>query len=213
MPKDEDFSTIPTTNVDDVIDSLAGSNVGTISDLENIVNQIISSIPKLNKNKIRKEMENMIVQTYQAPTTFDINAGLSVSQSYKDRLTEIYTTAMNEYKTRKRCVEMLFDANNLLSKASSADKRKGEATMKYPIYLLQLETAENFMKEIEQVMNNMKSITETISRQGSMISAQIQLGEYRKKLPSDFNNSSDAEEANDYHSGAPKINVEWDNIR
>lgn len=208
----DDFLNMPATGVDDTLDSLEGSTVNSIGDLENMVNQMIASLPKLNKAKIRQEMENMKVETYQAPTTFDISTGLSQTQAYKDRLTEIYTTCMSEYKIRKRCVDMLFDANNLISKASSADKRKGEATMRYPLHLLQLETSENFMKEVEQVMNNMRSTTETISRQGSIISNQIQLGEYRKKAPSDFNNNGDAEERPDYHSGAPKINMDWENF-
>ena len=211
MAKDEDFLVVPSSSTDDVIDSFSGTNVNTLSDLEIMVNQIINSLPKLDKNKIRHEMENMKVDTYQAPTTFDINAGLATAQGYRDRLTEIYTIALNEYKVRKRCVDMLFDANNLLSKASSADKRKGEATMKYPTYLLQMEISENFMKEVEQMLANMKSITETISRQGSMISAQISLGEYTKRAAKIGNN--EAEEALDYHSQVPKANIDWDDIR
>ena len=47
---------------------------------------------------------------------------------------------------------MLFDANNLISKASSADKRKGEATLKYPMQILQFESADAFLKEVEQML-------------------------------------------------------------
>ena len=211
MAKDEDFLIKPTETTDEVIENFSGSNVNNLSDLEIMVNQIIKSLPKLDKNKIRQEMENMTVDTYQAPTTFDINAGLAMAQGYRDRLTEIYTIALNEYKVRKRCVDMLFDANNLLSKASSADKRKGEATMKYPTHLLQLELSENFMKEVEQMLSNMKSVTETISRQGSMISAQISLGEYTKRANKIGN--GEVEEKLDYHSQVPKANIEWDDIR
>ncbi len=211
MAKDEDFLIKPTETIDDAVDSLSGVSVNNLSDLEKMVDQIINSLPKLDKNKIRQEMENMTVDTYQSPTTFDVNAGLASAQGYRDRLTEIYTIALNEYKVRKRCVDMLFDANNLLSKASSADKRKGEATMRYPIHLLQLEISENFMKEVEQMLANMKSISETISRQVSVISAQISLGEYVKRASKIGN--GEAEEELDYHSQVPKVNVEWENIK
>ena len=190
---------------------MPSSGVCTMSDLELMVNQIINTLPKLDRIKIRQEMENMHVETYDAPTTFDINKGLSTAQAYKDRLTEIYTLALNEYRTRKRCVEMLFDANNLVSKASSSDKRKGEATMKYPIMLFQLEGAETFVKEIEQVMANIKSVSDSISRQGSMIQSQISLGEYVKRAGKIGDN--EAEEKLDYHSQVPKVNMDWDDIR
>ena len=209
-----DFIKEPSTQTfDDALDnmSMPSSGVCTMSDLEIMVNQIISTLPKLDRIKIRQEIENMHVETYESPTTFDINKGLALAQAYKDRLTEIYTLALNEYRTRKRCVEMLFDANNLVSKASSSDKRKGEATMKYPIMLFQLEGSETFLKEIEQVMSNIKSISDSISRQGSIIQSQIQLGEYTKRASKIGNN--DAEEKLDYHSQVPKVNMDWDDIR
>ena len=205
----------PETDFENSIDDISSKYNGTcnITDLEKMVEEMLQTLPKLKRNELRKEMEEMEVPTSQAPTTFDINRGLSISQGYKDRLTEIHTMATREYKLRKRCVEMLFDANNIVSKASSADKRKGEATMKYPMMLIQMEASETFMKEVEQVLANIKSASDTISRQGSMIQSQIQLGEYRKKNPEDFNNlGNGAEEVKDYHSGAPKINIDWNNV-
>ena len=135
----------------------------------------------------------MIVNIPETPTTFDINQGLALSQAYRDRLTEIYVDIMKEVKIRKRCLEMLFDANNLISKASSADKRKGEATLKYPMQILQLESADAFLKEVEQVLNNMKSTFDTFSRAGSILALQVQLGEYKGNKNFD-NFESDAEE-------------------
>lgn len=220
MSENEFIIEQPATDFEEVLDSISSQpqnqDMCSMQDLEKMVDQMIKSLPKLDRIKVRNEMQNMIVPTFETPTTFDINKGLSVAQAYKDRLTEIYNLAMREYKLRKRCMEMLFDAVNLVSKASSADKRKGEATMKYPIFVLQLEGCETFVKEIEQILNNIKSASESISRQGSMIQTQVQLGEYRKRIPGgvgspDGPNQSEAEEM-DYHSGAKKLNMSWDEI-
>ena len=136
----------------------------------------------------------MKISKHKTTTTYDINKGLALSQAYRDRLTEIYYKISKEVKIRKRCLEMLFDANNLISKASSADKRKGEATLKYPMLVLQLESASTFLIEIEQILNNMKNTFDTYSRAGSILALQVQLGEYKRKN-NDFDNfESDAEE-------------------
>ena len=186
------FKAIPETNFEEIIENYNGNNV-SMTDIENISNNIIKSLPILDRNRLREEIQNMIVNIPETPTTFDINQGLALSQAYRDRLTEIYVDIMKEVKIRKRCLEMLFDANNLISKASSADKRKGEATLKYPMQILQLESADAFLKEVEQVLNNMKSTFDTFSRAGSILALQVQLGEYKGNKNFD-NFESDAEE-------------------
>ena len=188
------FKSIPEISFEETIESYKGNNV-SMADIENISNNIIKSLPVLDRNKLREEMQNMIVNIPETPTTFDINQGLALSQAYRDRLTEIYIDIMKEVKIRKRCLEMLFDANNLISKASSADKRKGEATLKYPMQILQFESADAFLKEVEQILNNMKSTFDTFSRAGSILALQVQLGEYKGNGNKKFDNfESDAEE-------------------
>ena len=188
------FKSIPEISFEETIESYKGNNV-SMTDIENISNNIIKSLPILDRNKLREEIQNMIVNIPETPTTFDINQGLALSQAYRDRLTEIYVDIMKEVKIRKRCLEMLFDANNLISKASSADKRKGEATLKYPMQILQFESADAFLKEVEQILNNMKSTFDTFSRAGSILALQVQLGEYKGNGNKKFDNfESDAEE-------------------
>lgn len=169
---------------EDVIASFVPQNgLHQLSDVERMVNQLLSSLPKINKNAWREEMEQMIVPIQENPTTYDINEGLSKTQGYKDRLSEMLLYAQREYRLRKRCLEMLFDAVNLISKASSADKRRGEASMRYPTMLLQVENSEIFLKEIESIYNNIKSSSDAISRQASVIGMQISLGERRQSNP------------------------------
>jgi septation ring formation regulator EzrA len=208
---ENDIKTQPDTNFEEAFEEISEQYENkscTMDDLETMAQEMLATLPKLDRTTIRQEMEQMVVPMFQNPTTFDINTGLAKAQGYKDRLSEIYNLANSEYRLRKRILEMLFDAASVVSKQSSADKRKGEATMKYPVYLISLEAAETFVEEVQQVLANIKSASDSISRQGSIIQSQIQLGEYRKRVPDMQSNGSSAEEI-DYKSGAPKIGMEW----
>lgn len=213
---DNDIKTLPTSDFEEKLEEISAqhqsSGISTLQDLEDMAKEMLNTLPRLDRNAIRQEMVDMEVPMFQTPTTFDINKGLAISQGYKDRLVEILSLATREYRLRKRCLEMLFDAVNVLSKASSSDKRKGEATMKYPILMLQTEAAETFVKEVEQFLLNIRNASESISRQGSLIQSQINLGEYRKRMPDMTSNNSEAEEW-DYQSGAPKLNLDWDEVK
>lgn len=212
MINENDILEQPMISTDEAISSLQGAPSGQMNgiiEIEKMVNDLIQSLPKINKVVWRQEMENMVVPMQQNPTTFDINEGLALSQGYRDRLSEMSMYSQREYRVRKRCLEMLFDAVNLISKASSADKRKGEATMRYPIMVLQLESSEIFMKEIEGLLGNMKSTSDAISRQASVINMQITLGERRQKNPNgtDVVPRSIAEEVTGKN---PNKEVGWD---
>ena len=209
---ENDVRTPPATDFEEQLSAISDKYENkscTVGDLEDIAKSMLATLPRLNRDAIRKEMQRMSVPIFQTPTTFDINKGLAVAQGFKDRLSEILGLAIKEYNLRKRVVDMLSDANNVISKQSSADKRKGEATMKYPIAMLQLDAAETFVEEVEQISANIKASSDAISRQGSIIQSQISLGEYRKKIPGDFRNN-DVEEKPDYHSGAS--NIDWKDV-
>ena len=150
------------------------------NDIEMMAKEMLDTIPKIDRNKLRNEMDEMHVNVYTEPTTFNINEGLAKAQAYRERLAGILALATREYNIRYKVLEMLSMANNVSSKASSADKRKGEALMKYANQFIHLEAAETFKDEVNMFLNNMKSTSETISRQASVLQAQIALGEVRK---------------------------------
>ena len=162
------------------LDSRYGYNNCTQKDIEQIVNERLASLPKLDRNKLRNEMQQMHVEIYTDPTTFNINEGLAQAQAYRERLAGILTLAEREYNTRSKMLDMLIMTNNVASKASSADKRKGEALMKYPMQFIHLEAAETFRDEVKTYLTNMQSTSESISRQVSVLQAQIALGERRR---------------------------------
>lgn len=209
MLKETDILEQTTETTDDVIDTLTKNQSSTscsLTDIENMVQSLLASLPRLNRRSLRYEMSEMVVPMEKNPSTYGINEGLALSQGYRDRLSEILSYANAEFKLRKKCMEMLFDAINLISKASSADKRKGEAVMKYPGMVLQVESSEIFMKEVESIFNNMRATTDSISRQVSVMSIQVTLGERRQGNPNgkDIVPQSDAEEVDKGKS--------WDNF-
>jgi hypothetical protein len=182
MTKELDLLNTPSKDFEEMLVELStGQQIKTMSDLEKVINSIISTIPRINRNAIRREMESMNVKLNNNPTTSDLNEGLALSQAYKDRLAEIHSMALREFKLRERCVDMLFDAfNHLEAKGKSADVRRGEATIKYPMLLIHLEASETFLKEVEHVLANIRSAHESISRQVSIAQIQLQLGEIRR---------------------------------
>lgn len=194
----------------DELEDEYGDKQCTFADVEAIGKRMLSSLPKLDIDKFRDEMFDMHVDVYENPTTFQITESMAKVQAYKDRLSEIVNLVEHEYITRKRVNEILFDANQAVSKQSSADKRKGEATLRFPILLLKFSAIDSFRSEVTNKVNNMRSIGETISRQASIMQMQITLGEYRKKNPEDFRKRSKAEQPNDYKSGAPEM--EWSDV-
>lgn len=182
----------------DDIDNKYGSGHCMMSDIEEMAKEMIASLPKINRNKIRKELESMHVTVYTDPTTFNINEGLALSQAYKERLAGILALAQRECQVRNKVFDMLVMSNNVISKATSADKRKGEAIMKYPNAYLKLEAADTFAQEVKMYLDNMKSTGDAISRQASVLQAQIAIGDIHKKSNDNEKSwDSPAEEATD----------------
>jgi hypothetical protein len=214
--KEKDIKNLGDGDFEDVITTEANKKGNkdkvTLGELEDMVNNILSTLPKLNKRALRNEMDNMTVNIPESPTTFDINEGLSKSQGYKDRLVEIHRMADREYRLRKRLVNMLLDAAQYMSKGRSKDKRRGEATMRYPIHLMQLESAKIFAEEVKETLKNIKSIQDSVSRQGTMIQSQLKLGEYRKK-PKDNNmqNVNYDDQQNEQDSNQ-KTKMDWNEV-
>lgn len=194
MVRENDIVDQPDTDFEDVVASHASTSVKTLVDLEGMINSILGTLPRLNRNSLRREMENMKLELKSSPTTLDLNNGLATAQGYKDRLAEIYSLAVREFKLRTRCNDMLINAFIATeAKGKSADARQGEAAMRYPMHFIQLEASESFMKEVEHVLANIKSAHESVSRQVSIAQIQLQLGEIRRELPG-TNYNREAEE-------------------
>ena len=187
------------------LDSEYSEKECTLLDVENIGKRMIGALPKLNFNKYRSEMDKMHVRVYENPTTFQLTESMAQVQAYKNRLAELITLIDHEYMIRKRVNDILFDATQFVSKQSSADKRKGEATLRFPMLLLKFTSVESFRSEVNNKINNMKAIGDTLSRQATLMQMQITLGEYRKKTTDEFKHNSEAEDELDYKSGVTEI--------
>jgi uncharacterized protein YaaR (DUF327 family) len=198
--KEKTFSEV----LDDLDEEYGGKSCSFV-EVENIGKTMLRALPKLNFTKLRNEMSHMHVNVFENPTTFQLTEAMAQVQVYKNRLAEIMTLVEHEYITRKRVNDILFDANQAISKQSSADKRKGEATLRFPTLLMKFSEIESFRYEVNSVMNNIRSIGDTISRQTTVMQMQINLGEYRKKTAEDFRNRGEGEDPLDYKSGAPQL--------
>ena len=81
MINENDILEQPIISTDEAISSLQGAPSGQMNgiiEIEKMVNDLIQSLPKINKVVWRQEMENMVVPMQQNPTTFDINEGLAL---------------------------------------------------------------------------------------------------------------------------------------
>ena len=185
--------------MEDIEQEYADNHATTFNDVESIANRVLASMKKLEYGKLRNEMSNMNVDIYPNPTTFQLLESLAKVQGYKTRLAEISNDVEHEYN------DMLFDANQAVSKQSSADKRKGEAVIRYPVQIMQFETINSFRIEVNNYIKNMQSMGEMLSRQASLIQMQLSLGEYRKKVPNEFA-GNEAEEKLDYKPGVTEMN-------
>jgi len=181
--KDTDIREQAKTDFDeylDTIDNSYGHGYCLQNDIEQLAKELISTLPKIDRKKLRQEMDEMFVEVYDNPTTFNINEGIAKAQGYRERLGEMLILASREYNVRNSVMEMLTTSNTVVSKASSADKRKGEAMMKYPTQFIHLEAAEAFKDEVQAKLNNMKAVSDAVSRQASVLQLQMQLGEIHK---------------------------------
>lgn len=184
MLKETDISTPEQISYETQLNNLEnkyGMGTCTYNDIEQMAKDMLATLPRLNRDLLRDEMSKMHVDIYIDPTTFNINEGLALAQAFRERLAGILALADKEYNVRVKVFEMLTMAHGVMSKASSADKRKGEGLIKYAVQFIQLEAAETFRNEVKTYLDNMKATSETISRQASVLQAQITLGEIRRK--------------------------------
>jgi len=207
--KEQDFLELPKIDFDEALETIIEDNRNTEGkdksqrECETMSGKILDSLPKLNYRKLKEEISQMSVPMSKNPTTFELNEGLERTQAYKSRLAEILNYATEDYVIKKRCIELLRGNVMLNSKGSSADKRENEANAKYFTHLIQLDASKLFMETVELAMSQMKSMGDAISRQVSVMSIQLSIGELTHRK--NFNQN---EENVDYHSGVKELDWE-----
>jgi len=123
---------------------------------------------KLAENKIHYD---------ESPSPSELSNQLGLVQMMKDELLEISARAYYNHIVRKRIYEILFDAYMSISQKTSADKRKGDATLRLSAFSLNAVDAEAFYVYCKQIADNLESSHKTISRRIVCMQAQISLGE------------------------------------
>ena len=115
------------------------------------------------------------------PSPSEMSRQLGVIQVTKDRIIEIYADAHKNWIARKRILDILFEAFPAISQAKSADKRKGEAGVKFQEFSLAAVEAEWLFTYCKQMVDNLESQFKTVSRRVVCAQLQLQIGE----LPTD----------------------------
>lgn len=193
----------------DDLEAEYGATQCTFADLEQITKSVVGAVKTVDIDDYRRQIDEMTVDLSSDPTTFQLMEQLSIIQGYKDRLTTMLNAVDTECAVRKCAVDMLLDANQAVSNASSADKRRGEAKIRWPVLIMRYEIINAFRSELTAILNNMRSRGDSVSRQVSLIDMQIRLGEYRRKSPDELK-ANPGEEAPDYKSGAPNV---WGDVQ
>lgn len=132
-------------------------------------------------DKVKEVIANSKLDYVENPSPSEMSRQLGVIQVTKDRIIEIYADAHKNWIARKRILEILFEAFPAISQAKSADKRKGEAGVKFQEFSLAAVEAEWLFTYCKQMVDNLESQFKTVSRRVVCAQLQLQIGE----LPTD----------------------------
>ena len=183
----------------------------SLDDLEAMTMATIAALPPVDEDAVRAELRSINIPVYDDPTPAQLSRGLADVQAFKDRVGALANTVERVYMVRKRMLEMLFDANQAVSSASSVDKRRGEAQLRWPMLQLDLVNVEALRLELTTVMQNLRSKGDVLSRQASILQMQIQLGEHRTHIPREYSElRAETEAEGDNVAGV--TTVDWHNI-
>jgi len=140
------------------------------------------NVPKIDYKQLREEMEEFHVSVrMEGVISLDtFNDKIQQVQAVRNRLTKIKSLCIQNYVPRKRVVRLLEDCLMKESQEKSNDKRAGEIQIHMAEMEYDLALSEAFLKDIEQIMDNITSAHEALSRQITVIqerNREIQRGE------------------------------------
>lgn len=176
------------------------------------------NVPEINYNKLREQIKDFYVSVHiDGIISLDqFNEKIQQVQAIRNRLTQVRSLCIQNYVPKKRIVKMLEDCLMKESSERSTDKRAGEiqihlSDMEYDMALI-----ETFMKDVEQIMENITCAHESLSRQITVLqerNKEIQRGQEpyidtsSDKHDSLLNHSvlDDEEDGNSY----VKLNNKW----
>jgi hypothetical protein len=156
-----------------------------VSDFERICGALtnrIVALGEINLDTLGEELRKLSSPLSDSPDPGILARDLSRIQAYKDRAVEIVRILTKVYLTHKRVVEILTKGWPKHSIEKSAEKREGEALLKFSNFIMAASDVESAYRHALGVMKNLESQQESVSRQIScaMVSSNIMTGRYAR---------------------------------
>ena len=181
-------------------------------------NFLSKNVPKIDYKKLREEMlEFHVAVKMEGIISLDqFNEKIQEIQSVRNRITRIKSLCIQNYVPRKRVVKLLEDCLMKESKEKSTDKRAGDIQIHMADMEYELALSEAFLKDVDQIMENITTAHEALSRQITVIqerNREIQRGQEpyidstNDKYDSVLDNKDDSDE-----NGDADIRKKWKDI-
>ena len=153
-------------------------NVSTPDDYARIaaaMSERIAALPTLDYDKLYLELSQLNVKVSDDPSLQVLSKELQRIQGAKDRVAEIVKDSVKNFLVRKRIGEVLQRGWIRFSEAGSTDKREGEAMLKLSQFTETASEAESFYRAALQILKNLDSQHEIVSRRISCYNSAIKL--------------------------------------
>jgi hypothetical protein len=152
----------------------------TFNDLLKDVQDLMEELPIKSREEyagLRIEIRECTLEYVDDPSPLVLSQQMAKTQVFKDRLLEIKLDAETTFIALKRIYNNLLDAFIGISENKSADKRKGEASLRLSRFNLILAEAEAFANYCRSICENLESQRNTISRRITCNEHRIKIGE------------------------------------
>jgi len=153
-------------------------SVSTVDDYSRIAEAMsrrIAALPSLDYDELYVELSQLNVKVSDDPTLTGLSKELQRIQAAKDRAVEIVKDSVQNFLVRKRIAEVLQRGWLRFSEAGSVDKREGEAMLKLSQFTESAAEAESFYRAALQILKNLDSQHEIVSRRISCYNLAIKL--------------------------------------
>ena len=157
-------------------------SVSTADDYARIaeaMSQRIAALPPTDYDKLYVELSQLNVKVSDDPSLQNLSNELQRIQGAKDRAAEIVNNAIQNFFVRKRITEILQKGWIRFSDAGSADKREAEAMLKLSQFIVAAAEAESFYRAALQILENLDSQHEIVSRRISCYNLALKLRDLR----------------------------------
>lgn len=121
------------------------------------------------------ELETYVLKIPTMPTPESLSECLAIVQSYKDRVTHMLIVANNTSSTCKRVYQRAYETYYLQVSGTVA-QREFTARNQYGDQYALANKAEDYATACKNILDNLKSTQEIISRQITIMQLEVELG-------------------------------------